>query len=99
MINAIIYILECGHVMPGPVGVAETLCFDHDSVQKITGVHVYEWQAKCTAARCTFSRWCGLSQGIAGFMANQHSSKHPSHGVKVLYGINPAAQKAQDKLN
>jgi hypothetical protein len=94
----IIYILECTHVMPGPTGVSETLCFTCDEIKRITDVHVYEWHAVCVTTKCTYSRWTGLAQMLANHLANAHAKTHPIHGVKVRYEINPVSEKVRKTL-
>jgi hypothetical protein len=69
----------------------------HDDISPITGVHVYEWRAKCED--CKFSRWAGLGEATAGIFANGHWRRNPSHDVKTEYTINPEAVKTEAKFN
>jgi hypothetical protein len=100
----VLFTLECGHLAGTWANTAESelQCIFHDKPSKITGVHVYEWRARCLyigSSQCRYSRWSGTSKAIAADHARKHCSTHPSHApfVGLEYTINPTAQAEYEK--
>jgi hypothetical protein len=100
----ILFTLECGHIAATWANTAELelRCIFHDKPSKVTGVHVYEWRARCmhmSGQRCKFSRWHGTSKPLAGESANKHARTHPSHAafIGLEYAVRPDAQAELEK--
>jgi len=91
----ILYVLECDHIMPGPIGALVLDCYNCGGVARIVAdVHVWEWIAFC--ATCRFRSWCGLSQALAQTTIASHA-RRKHHVGKTLYMKNPYAERYQKK--
>ena len=95
----ILYSLACDHVARASSTLVSGMlycpwCQDHSQV---IGVVQWEWRAHCET--CRFSRWCGLSEGTAGHLANGHYRRHTTHTVYPEYVINPEAKKTKEKMD
>lgn len=95
----ILYILQCGHVMPGkPAGTVKILCYTCQREMGIKDVHVYEWKMWCDSEHCPYARFTGLSRKLAEWHGNQHAKIKPTHKVKIGYRVNPLAERRQQTL-
>lgn len=96
--SKILYALDCDHAAPGLDTLVNGIlfCAWHQEMQKIVGVIIYEWAAKCRS--CTHVKWAGLSKHNAMIFANRHSVKHPDHVVGPEYRINPNAARTAKKM-
>jgi hypothetical protein len=97
-LGKILYILECKHVMPGPISAIELDCLNCNKVLPVVDVHVYEWKAVCNHRGCAFAKWAGLAMNLAGYYANDHAHKHPDHEAGIRYTPNPLAEKQRARL-
>lgn len=89
--NHIMYVLACDHVVmssPSLITDGKIWCGDCKVNQRMTGVHVFEWRARCEV--CNYGRWCGLSEMLANRLADQHERSR-MHKMTVEYTRNPNA--------
>jgi hypothetical protein len=95
----VIYSLECGHAASAPATLVngKLPCMWHEGIEKITGVVVYEWRAKCDS--CSYARWAGTAKHTAELFANGHSRRNSTHRVYAEYVKNPVAVKTLEKFN
>ena len=100
----LLFTLQCGHIAATWANTAETKlrCIFHDEPREVTGIHVYEWRAKChhmSGKRCSFSRWSGTSKALAALAADKHARTQPSHAafVGLEYAVRPDAQAELEK--
>lgn len=96
--TVVLYVLNCDHVMPGPVMISsdELPCLAcAQARKKIVRVHDFEWRAHCYS--CGMTRWAGTAKHIAEGTANRHF-RNAHHSARVEYARNPLAVKAMKRL-
>jgi hypothetical protein len=88
----VMYVLTCGHVVlsaPSLIGAKMSVWCPVDGKElRIQGIHKYEWRFRC--GRCTYARWCGVSETLANQIANEHGHA-TGHFGKAEYVVNPSA--------
>jgi hypothetical protein len=95
-----LFTLECGHLALAHTWTADgTLtCRVHNRNARVTGVHAYEWHAKCMHTGCSWGRWTGLSQQVAENFASRHI-RRTLHRTLVMYEENPTARRKLEEMH
>jgi hypothetical protein len=93
-----LYILSCTHIVlhnPAAMQDGQYRCGECKIYKNVAGVHIFEWHARCT--KCSYGKWCGLSDSVAQSVAKAHGDR-TGHHIVIAYEVNPVGRRELDRL-